>query len=215
MNRALTTALIIAAFAPLSLAVSTTAAAEGAPGGDVVMRQLWRTQKADTVETVQRVYGRVVRLKLPRPFVLADRQEQRGFFIAEYVPDGETVDNWTRMITVTGTRGGGAAHVTDAQLAAKFEPPACPAKIFRDLGPTKSFAGVTGRMVVIGCGAPDQAGAEHGVIGVYRDTADSWTVQYAERNHGKPPFSPEQAVARLDALAPAVIPLSPATGAAK
>lgn len=195
--------LLIAALAG---AIATSVAADPSPAGDAFTRQMWQSQKVDSIETVQRVYNRVVTFKLPRPFVMVTRAEQRGFYIVEYVPDGQTVENWTRMITVTGKLGLGAAHVDDVELAARFDPGACPHKVFRDLGPTVPLAGVTGRMVVIGCGAADEAGAERGAIAVYRDHENGWTVQYAERNHGKPPFAPEAAVARLKALEAAVIP---------
>lgn len=198
----------------LLAAYATGASADVATGSDAMMHRMWRAQKGDTIDTVQQVYSRVVTLKLPRPFVQVTRDERRGFFITEYVPDGETVDNWSRMITVTGTLGMGATRFSDTELAAQFEPKGCPGKVFRDLGPAAPLLGVTGRVVVIGCGPPDQPGAERGVIALYRDRQNSWTVQYAERNHGKPPFSPEQAVARLNALAPAIIPRAPDTNGA-
>ncbi len=195
----------------LLLVTATAASAiEASPAGDVTMRKLWATLKVDKVDAVQQVFSRVVTFKLPRPFVMVNRGQAQGSFLAEYVPDGQTVDNWTRMITVTGTLGIGAAGVSDTELAAHFEPKDCPGKVFRDLGPTAPLAGVTGRMVVIGCGAPDQPGAERGAIAVYRDSENGWTIQYAERNHGKSPFTPDEAVARLAALAPAVIPRAPA-----
>jgi hypothetical protein len=196
-------------FAGVVAATASAAAAVAPDAGDEATRNVWRTQKVDHVDTVQRVYNRVVKLSLPRPFISAYSAQRPGFYIMEFIPDGQTTDNWDKMITVTGTLGVGAAHLDDTELAAHFEPKGCPGKVFRDLGPTAPMSGVTGRMVVIGCGAADQIGAERGAIAVYRDTENSWTVQYAERNHGKPPFAPEDAVARLNALAPLIIAREP------
>ena len=172
------------------------------------MREVWRTKKVDKVASVQRVYNRVVAFDLPRPFVMVTHVEQPGFYIAEFVPDGQNVTDWTQMITVTGKLGAGAVAIDDVRLAALFEPKGCSGKIFRDLGATTPLAGVTGRFVLIGCGAGAADGSERGVLAVFRDTKNSWTVQYAERNHGKPPFAEATALDHIKALAPAVIPVA-------
>lgn len=181
------------------------AKAEGVTSADM-MRQTWRTQKGYTVFVVQQVYNRVVSLKLPRPFIIANRAQTPGFSIMEFVPDGQDVHNWTQMITVTGRLGAGAARIDDVQLAALLEPKGCPGKVFQDLGPTPSLDGVSGRFIVIGCGAADQDGSERAAIAVFRDTDNSWTVQYAERNHGRAPFNEAAALDRIKSLEPQVIP---------
>ncbi|TRW16994.1 hypothetical protein [Glacieibacterium frigidum] len=146
-----------------------------------MMREIWKTQKTDSAKTVQQVWTRTVGFDLPRPFVAGFRAQSIGRFIIEYVPDGETVQAWTRLITVTGTRGAGAARVDDAMLASVlYDARSCPDWRYRDLGATAQ-PGLPYRTLVIGCGTEGEAGSERGVIAFFRDEEDSWTVQYAAR----------------------------------
>ena len=184
MRRALLSLLtFIAASAQAQDATQAEAAA---------MREAWAATDQPKINVVQPVYHRTIAFDLPRAYVLAFRQtDPRGFYIAEYLPDGETLESWTRMITLTSTRDMGGAKVDDAALAAvMFNRPKCTGWIYHDLGAAPTKTSATQRTLVIGCdavGAKDyaeaQAGAsERAAIAFIRDGKDVWTVQIAERN---------------------------------
>jgi hypothetical protein len=67
---------------------------------------------------MQTVTDEDVSAPTPRGFVSAYNAEQGGMRIEERVPKGETVDRWTRMITVQRMRGG--AQVGGPALLAKL-----------------------------------------------------------------------------------------------
>lgn len=180
------------AFAAASAQAQNATQAEAA-----AMREAWSSTDRPTINVVQSVYRRIIAFDLPRAYVLAFRQtDPRGFYIAEYLPDGETFETWTRMITLTSTRDMGGANVDDAALAAvMFNHPKCAGWIYHDLGPVPARTSATQRTLVIGCDAVDaknyaeaKAGAaERAAIAFVRDSNDVWTVQIAERNlAGKP-----------------------------
>ena len=151
------------------------------------MRAAWAASDVAAMEVVQPVYGRNIAFQLPRAFVLAYRAtDPRGFYIAEYVPEGETVEGWTQMITLTGMRSIGGAKVDDAELAGvMFNRPRCSDWLYTDLGPVPAPTSVTQRTIVIGCDRASPAAAngaaERAVIAVLRDSENVWTVQHAQR----------------------------------
>lgn len=164
-----------------------------------MMRKLWASQKAGSMAVVQQVYSRTVSFQLPRPFVPGYQAQGPGSYLAEYVPDGQTVEKWTRMITVSGRLGGGAAQLNDGELAAAFfDNLSCPGKLYRDLGSASGH-----RIVVIGCATAGAADSERGAIAMFRDAENMWTVQYAERGAMTANFE-ARAAAEIARLAPFV-----------
>ncbi len=203
------------ALATLALMLTAAGAAQADPAIDAeaaMLRSVWRAQAKPAMTIVQRVYTRVVAFELPRGFVIGSRSQSPKGYLVEYIPDGETVDRWTRMITVTGNLGVGRARragtgerTDDVTLAALiFDPKTCPGRVYRDLGPAPPQPVVTGRAIVIGCGAAAEPGSERGAIAFYRDDANAWTVQYAERNNGTAPFDVAAAAGKLAKLKIAV-----------
>ena len=195
---------LLIALAALALAASPAAADPGADAAAPmakVTRQLWKRPGLDKMTTVQQVWTRTVGFDLPRPFVPSWRAQGPANYTVEYIPDGETSERWTRMITVSGTIAAGAARMGDAALAsAVFGRAACPGYVYRDLGsstrPTLGY-----RSLVIGCGAEGSAGSERAVIAMFHDAQTMWTVQYAERGALTAGFE-RQAAAKLARLAP-------------
>ena len=51
------------------------------------------------------VFHRLVAFTLPPPFKLAFERTSGNIYVREQVPDGETVDEWSRMITLSGVQG--------------------------------------------------------------------------------------------------------------
>ncbi len=197
-------AALTAAAPPATPAAAPPAAApfKSSDAGSA-MREIWKTQTAADVAVVQEVWTRTLGFNLPRPFVPAFRSVANGSYLAEFVPDGQSVDNWTRMVTASGSLGAGAAHLSDAELAgALFDRGRCDGWVYRDLGGTADPI-VARRTLVIGCGAPGRPGSERAVIAFFRDTENSWTVQYAERGATTATFE-ARAQASIAALAPFV-----------
>lgn len=197
MRRALALVALLAAMPAAAADPGETAAQSMAQ----MMREIWASQKFDAVATVQRVWTRTVRFDLPRPFVAAYRAQSGGSFIIEYVPDGETVQAWTQMITVSGSLGAGAARIDDESLAGVlFDRRACADWRFRDVGATTQPV-LPYRTLVIGCGADGAADSERGAIAFFRDDENSWTVQYAVRGAATQGFE-AVAAARIARLKP-------------
>lgn len=148
----------------------------------------------EPVQAVVPVYGQVIRYGLPGIFAPAPAYEveQDGSYILEHLPPGETVDNWTRMMTVTGARGLGAdvADIDTAKLAewaatqllqgyqagCAVDVTAEALDILKLQGARAAFGGY------MGCGRV--AGTDHSeemVVVVLVGTKDTYTLQFAER----------------------------------
>lgn len=198
--------------AALMAAVALPAAAEPQPAEAQMLREMWAETKVPDAVIVQPVFGRVISFKLPRGFVTAWRQQAVGQYITEYIPDGETLDNWTRMITVTGRIGAGAARVEDEALAdVLFNRGGCEGWLYRDFGAAANPGSARRRNLSVGCGVIPKArydkavtgAAERSAIALFRDDETIWTVQYAERNlpgGTETLFDPATAPALLDKL---------------
>src|SRR5450432_812041 len=64
------------------------------------------------------IYGQLVRFSMPSTFVAASENINGGSYIREAVLKGETVKQWTQMITVTGAKGiAGNPQVTPESFA--------------------------------------------------------------------------------------------------
>jgi len=190
--------------ASLALLASPAAADPGADAAAPMAkmtRQMWKRPGLDKMTTVQQVWTRTVAFDLPKPFVPSWRAQGPANYTVEYIPDGETSERWTRMITVSGTIAAGAARMGDAALAsAVFGRPACPGYVYRDLGPT-ARPPLGYRSLVIGCGAEGSPASERAVIAMFHDGQTMWTIQYAERGALTAGFE-RQATAKLARLAP-------------
>lgn len=147
------------------------------------------------------VFSQILLMPYPRGFNSVFDSLKSGFFIQEFVPKGQTTDNWTEMFTITGQRNRAVqgnlspADISNAK-AGGFES-SCPDTFagtrFRDvpLGPYPAD------VIVLSCGnvlraetgkPPTRGYSESAVIIVIRGERDYYTVQWAER--GKPSLKP-------------------------
>jgi hypothetical protein len=152
------------------------------------------------------VYAQLVAFAAPTGFHAGFEAEKNGSYILELVPAGETVDDWSQMITVTGGRGAGAGlSVLDAGAAfGQGYQAACPgtfaARSFpapRVKGAVSAFSGY------LGCGTVDGK-SEQMVFVVVQGKEDLYTVQWAEKGPAsdKPPeVDPTKWKPRADTLA--------------
>lgn len=175
---------------------------------------------AAEVTVVGPVFSQLVAFAAPDRFRPGFEDANADNYILELAPQGETVEQWSELITLTGTRGssgdadglagfanllaqGYAEACPDSFAAYQFDPP-------RVAGASAVFAGY------MGCGAIGTQ-SEAMVFLVLAGKADLYTLQWAE--HGAAvAAAPEPDLAhwmpRLDALAGAARICDPVAGEA-
>lgn len=138
------------------------------------------------------VFGRVVSFWLFDRFEPVYEAQNDRQFILEFVPQGETVDNWTRMITLSAYRGVGSSPLTTAQMQAQFfnTTNGCNRGSFSTVIASGKLAdGADYNLSSNGCGATAGTGYQGAVSGrgeqflalIVRDSENVYTLQYAER----------------------------------
>jgi hypothetical protein len=176
--------LIVGSFAGLAHADDPNA---------VALRKL----KSKSVTLIMPVYSQLVKIGYPAGFVPAYEKAQPDSFLFELVPDGESVNNWTQMITLSGakdvaTRPNVTPKLVLDSVAAGFKR-ACPTSFnSRELGDSK-VSGFDATAAVISCGVSPSTGgktSETALIIAVKGKADVYTVQWAER--ASPSSSPIQ-----------------------
>jgi len=134
------------------------------------------------------VFHRLVAFTLPAPFKMSFERTTGNIYVREHVPAGETVDEWTRMISLGGVQG--LSYNADATLQAYLQALArgfqrhCPETyVALDLGPQPlvkepSFASV------VSCGRVSSGGKAHSETSVMlavKGPDDFYVLQWAER----------------------------------
>ena len=149
--------------------------------------------KSDTsYDAVIPLYGRVLGFQLPDGFVAQAPKSNGTNFLMEFLPKGETVENWTRLVTIQAYKGAARQPANSADIArGAFEPKAC------TIGPVYLFSGeqvvhgaLKRSLVVNGCaslpaGAYPKAmkgASERDAILFFRDADTLYTLNYAERS---------------------------------
>lgn len=172
--RRLTIALALLSSLPCAAAADPAPNASGnAPAGPAV---------------ISPIFSQLVMFTLPAGFKTVFEHPTADRYIREAVLDGETVDRWSQMITVTGAKGLAtspqmSAQYFAAQIAAGFQK-TCP-KTFsvKPLGPT-TVSGQEAFVAVASCGKVDASPDKHSetaLIVAIKGTTDVYTVQWAER----------------------------------
>jgi hypothetical protein len=140
------------------------------------------------VTVVSPIFGQLVAFSQPSNFVLGFENVDGSSYIREVVPNAETVEKWTQMITVTGAKELAEQRevypITVASTIANGYKKFCP-KTFSVLAlppPNvegfRSFAAVVGCGTVIGNGAPR---SEEALIIAIKGASDFYTIQWATR----------------------------------
>jgi hypothetical protein len=123
-------------------------------------------------------------------------EKTTGFFYTrEYVPQGESVDHWTQMITLTATKDlasnpGATPRGFAATLAAGFRRHCPDTYATVDLG-AESVEAFEGFAVIASCGhvqSGAEAYSETAIILAVKGTADYYTLQWAR--HGPDSHQP-------------------------
>lgn len=136
------------------------------------------------------VFGQIVSYQLPAGFQPSYEEAGTEGYIQEAVPAGETVNDWSQMVTMTGIKDAeGQADMLEgaAQVQAGHFQQAC-AETFTgtSFGATE-INGLAGLVVFLGCGtvAPSEDGqdaqSETAVLIYVKSAFGYVTVQWAER----------------------------------
>ncbi|MBB6254711.1 hypothetical protein [Nitrospirillum iridis] len=148
-------------------------------------------QAGHPVRSISPIFSQLVLFTIPAGFkTVTEATNQGARYIREMVLDGETVDQWSQMITITGAKGLAASpNVTPqvlANLIAGGFKRACPDTFAtQELG-ALTISGQPAFVVWASCGtAPATPGAaphsEAAVIFGIKGTDDYYTIQWAER----------------------------------
>jgi len=158
------------------------------------------------------VFHQLVAFTLPAPFKVAFEKTTDSFYIREHVPEGETVDEWSKMITLTGAKGlsynAGASPQAYLQALARGFQRHCPDTfVSLELGPQAAIPQVS-FATVVSCGRVSSGGKAHSETSVMlaiKGSDDYYTLQWTE--HGTDSSHPlaldsRYWAARLAQLAP-------------
>jgi hypothetical protein len=188
------------ALAMMALIATTASRAEGpAP----------KSGTPASMTAISPIFGQLVRFSMPSKFTGVSEETRDAFYIREAVLKGETLEAWTQMITITGSRGmAGIANFSPQKLAARIAlgfKKACPESFaLKDLGETK-LGEQDAYMAVAACGKVNSSADGHSetaLIVAVGGSTDAYTVQWAERRpqaRSSADIDVAGAVARADA----------------
>lgn len=143
------------------------------------------------VSSIAPVFHQLVAFSLPPEFKSQKATFERNsgsFYIREHVPEGETVDKWSRMITLTGARD--LASNPNATPQAMLERMVagfrrhCPDSFSTVVPGAQTVDGFQAFAVIAGCGhvgSGSDVYSEAAIMLAIKGSADYYTLQWAER----------------------------------
>lgn len=145
---------------------------------------------AQEVTATARVYDRIAAFALPEGFLGAYENEEGGSYLLEFVPEGESVEGWSEMITLSGAKGLAVQMPAPLDVAAAIGAgfrESCP-ESYRgsDEGTQQVAGGDAAHLVLFSCGAAG-AETESALILVVISGEAVFTLQWAERGAAVPP----------------------------
>lgn len=169
-------------------------------------------QQGYNVNWVSPIFGQLLVTAFPSGFTLAFEKTNGGQYIREAVLQGESVEKWTQMLTITGNKGlASNANLSPrkfAEISAGSFKKACPNSFSaKSIGEGK-IDGYDGFVVILSCGtSPTTAGqtSESALIVTIKGASDYYTIQWAERAEKSDTpieLTPAKWVARFNQLNP-------------
>ena len=141
-----------------------------------------------TFTAISPIFGQLVAFQQPSNFVAAYEQANASQYIREAVPKGETTDDWTQMITVTGAKelaeDRQATTIMVASTIANGIQKRCPKTFAATSFGHIEIDGFRAFAVVAGCGSVETAGGPHSetaLILAIKGQSDFYTLQWATR----------------------------------
>lgn len=187
------------------------------------MRAAYRASPDRPIGVTFPLYERVLAFDMLRGFVPVYENVNGDFYITEFVPDGQSIESWTQMVTVTAQRNGAGSqldHVTQASQTFDTLNGCNTGLVFKQLGQRQVHPDVSAVIISRSCkevsgnayvGA--KATGEQNLILHFSDGRDVYTLQFAVRgpfDRGKRPISDAQAIPQLAKFG--TIKLCPASG---
>ena len=145
-------------------------------------------ENATSLLAISPIFSQLVAFKMPLAFQVVNEETSEHAYIREAVPQGETAEQWTQMITVTGYKSvaadpGPPPAALISTIADGFKK-ACPDTItVGDLGKTP-IDGYPAELAFVACGTASDGGNAHSeaaLILVIEGTRDYYSIQWAER----------------------------------
>jgi hypothetical protein len=141
-----------------------------------------------SVKMISPIFNQLVMLSLPRGFKTVFENATGNQYTREAVLEGETVDQWSQMITVTGAKGLVANPDVSAQsfverIVSGFKN-ACPDTFSAKALGARKISGRDAFVVLAGCGTAPSEGAKHSesaLLMSIKGASDYYTIQWAER----------------------------------
>jgi hypothetical protein len=171
----------------------------------------WAAAASAQVRAVTPIYGQLVMFSYPAGFKHAHANDSGTHYIQESVLEGQTVERWSQMITVTGSKGLSAnANVTPQRMlenvAAGFQR-ACPSTFNAVAVGNMKVSGHDALIMYVGCGSVQTgiARSEAALLVAIKGASDYYTIQWAERGtltSRTPQFDGDMWLARLKKLQP-------------
>jgi hypothetical protein len=199
-NRALLLPLLVA----FSAASSSLAQSQSPSLGDLAAQ-------GHSVTAVTPVYSQLVMFSYPPGFKLAFAKDAGANYIQEYVLEGETVEKWSQMVTLTGAKGLAANQAVTPQrlverIAGGFQG-VCPSSFGAQPIGTLKISGHDAFVALFGCGTVSSGPprSEVAMVLAVKGTADYYTIQWAERSQQsaqRPVLDGEKWLGRLKQLNP-------------
>jgi hypothetical protein len=163
-----------------------------------------------SVTVISPIFSQLVRFSIPSIFVPVFEQTKGPNYIRESVLKGETTEQWTQMVTVTGHKDAATAQFTPQGFANRMADGfkgACPETfVAKGFGATKLGA-QDAFIAVMGCGKVNAAADGHSemlLLVAVKGNVDGYTVQWAERGPTQtaPVIDEAKWRERLNALTP-------------
>jgi hypothetical protein len=172
---------------PLTLAITATLVMGPADAGPSII-------------AVTPIFGQVMAITYPSQFKMVNQETKGPYYLQESVKSGETVDQWSEMITLTGRQGAASLPQASAKsfvlnIFKDFQT-ACPATFSilelspRNLDGRETFAaiGSCGAVSTAEEASKHAAHSETALIVGIKGNADIYTIQWAQR--GQPSTRP-------------------------
>jgi hypothetical protein len=157
------------------------------------------------------VFDQLVAFITPAGFERAFASTSATHFISEFVQTGESVEQWSQMITLSGAKGqavdpGFKAPQYAEKIAAQFQS-ACPATFAVAWLGNLKISGHDAFVALAGCGTVESGPprSEVAIVVAIRGKSDMYTLQWAERSAPstqRPRLDAEKWGARLREMSP-------------
>ncbi|MBA5637887.1 hypothetical protein H3H37_12565 [Duganella sp. LX20W] len=146
-------------------------------------------QQGYTVKNIAPIFGQLLMTAFPPGFTTVFEKTNGGHYIREAVLQGETVDKWTEMLTITADKGLAANVNLSPQKFAEIKAGgfknACPTSFNAKVLGEGKISGYDGFVVVLSCGtSPASAGetSESTLEVIIKGESDYYTIQWAKRD---------------------------------